>query len=165
MSQRQALSVSSESSSSSSVVPSESSDEDTYEVEKIMDHRVDPKGRRRFLLKWKGYGHEDDTWEKEENLNCPDLINEYMKSVERQQALMVTKGRMIEPPKRVVRAYRDEDDKIVYEVKYSDGRTEDMPSGDLIKLSPPVMIAFLEKVANFAEGRHTEEYLDYQLEI
>ena len=76
-------------------------------------------------------------------MNCPDLINEYMKSVERQQALMVAKGRMIEPPKRVVRAYRDEDDKIVYEVKYSDGRTEDMPSGDLIKLSPPVMIAFL----------------------
>lgn len=46
------------------------------QVEKIIDHEVD--GRHKlYLIRWKGYGSEDDTWENERNIHCPDLIAKY----------------------------------------------------------------------------------------
>ncbi len=48
-----------------------------YEVEKIVGEKV-KNGRRFFLLKWKNYSSNVNTWEPEEHLeNCKRLISDY----------------------------------------------------------------------------------------
>ena len=64
--------------------------QEEFEVELLLDHRerrVGSKGKVRtrteYLVKWRGYGHEHNTWEPEGNLsNCPDRIEAYMQYVQ-----------------------------------------------------------------------------------
>ncbi|XP_048867871.1 chromodomain Y-like protein isoform X13 [Brienomyrus brachyistius] len=52
--------------------------EDLYEVEQIMDKRKSKKGRVEYLVRWRGYGYEGDTWEPEMHLsNCMEFIHEF----------------------------------------------------------------------------------------
>lgn len=49
-----------------------------YEVDKLIaDIKV---GRTHYyLVRWKGFGRDDDTWEKEKNLSCPTILEKYKK--------------------------------------------------------------------------------------
>lgn len=54
-------------------------DDAGYEVDKIVDSRS-VKGKQQFLIRWKGWSADADTWEPLSSLNCPEKINEFEKS-------------------------------------------------------------------------------------
>jgi len=53
--------------------------EKEFKVEKIINKRT-VRGKEKFLVRWKGYTAEEDTWESRENLeNAKELVEEYKK--------------------------------------------------------------------------------------
>ena len=51
--------------------------EEEFEVEKILNKRT-ITGKEKFLVRWKGYTVEEDTWENRENLeNVKELVEEF----------------------------------------------------------------------------------------
>jgi hypothetical protein len=47
--------------------------EERYEVEEVIDSRM--RGRKlQYLVRWKGYGHEENLWISEGDLDAPNLI-------------------------------------------------------------------------------------------
>lgn len=47
-------------------------DNQTWEVERIIDHKKQRNGKNKYLVKWKGYDDSQNTWEPQDNLR---LIN------------------------------------------------------------------------------------------
>ena len=51
--------------------------EEEFKVEKILNKRT-VRGKEKFLVRWKGYMVEEDTWENKENLeNTKELVEEF----------------------------------------------------------------------------------------
>ena len=53
-------------------------------MEKIEEHRLVPDGKKKpaleFLIRWKGYGPINNSWEPDENLtNCEKLVKKFKK--------------------------------------------------------------------------------------
>jgi len=52
-------------------------EEEEFEVEKIINKRT-VRGKEKFLVRWKGYIAEENTWESRENLeNAKELVEEF----------------------------------------------------------------------------------------
>ncbi|XP_008401395.1 chromodomain Y-like protein [Poecilia reticulata] len=64
--------------------------EELYEVERIVDKRRSRKGRVEYLVRWRGYGSESDTWEPETHLSaCMSYVHEFnRRHLERDAALL-----------------------------------------------------------------------------
>ena len=77
-------------------------DEGHYEVYRILEVKfVKVSGKREFLIRWKGHGPEDDSWEPEDNLDCPNLIDRFIEKFERR--LEVSEKNLREDRKAVER--------------------------------------------------------------
>jgi hypothetical protein len=58
--------------------PIEIDGEQEYEVEEVLNSRIYRNYRQDYLIKWKGYGHQDNTWEPLKNVkNSSELINKF----------------------------------------------------------------------------------------
>jgi len=70
-----------------------------YEVEAIIKHRVTghKKPKTSYLVQWKGYGPEHNSWEPEANVaNAPEKLAEYWKRyAEKQSGVGETLGALI----------------------------------------------------------------------
>jgi hypothetical protein len=50
--------------------------EEHYEVEQILDSRM-YRRQLQYLVKWKGYGYEENSWVKESEVRAPELLREF----------------------------------------------------------------------------------------
>ena len=52
--------------------------EEEYEVDHIVRHKKNPKGGHLYLIRWKGYGPDGDSWEPAKNLkNSKEILDAY----------------------------------------------------------------------------------------
>lgn len=76
-----------------------------YEVERILDMKY-VRGKKKFLVRWKGYGEDEDSWEPEENLGgACEVLQAYLKEHDKekpksQKAKATPKSTSRPPPKR-----------------------------------------------------------------
>jgi len=57
----------------------EESHDEVYEVQDIIDDKIE-NGDKYYLIRWKGFAADDDTWEPISNLECPGNIANYEKN-------------------------------------------------------------------------------------
>lgn len=56
------------------------SDENVYEVEKIIGHKKNKNGMH-FLVRWRNFSSKHDSWVREANLMCPEILKEYKRAM------------------------------------------------------------------------------------
>jgi hypothetical protein len=64
-------------------IPEVIQDEFEFQIQNLMKHRLVQQGKKHiyeYLIRWKGYKAEHDTWEPQDNLeNCALILHKYNK--------------------------------------------------------------------------------------
>ena len=75
--------------------------EPLWEVEDILDIRVLPKGGRRFLVKWQGYGSSANSWEPEKHMIT--MVGEVNKAIDRINRVLGTSHHRMSMEKNIIK--------------------------------------------------------------
>ena len=70
----------------------EAADDEEYEVERLLQRKLE-KGHIFYLVRWKGYGPEEDSWEPVRHLNCPEKIQEFRRDYNQAKQKDRSRGR------------------------------------------------------------------------
>ena len=107
--------------------------EDEYEVHHLRSCRV-VNGTREYLVHWKGYSKESDTWEREGDLNCDDLLEMFWrksrKRVDRIRKICII-GRYVQ------------NGEIVYEAQFNNNISQIVSERFLSKYYPKELIDYV----------------------
>jgi len=60
-------------------------EKESFEVEKILDHKEEPNGSYKYLVKWKNYDDSENSWVKDTDFDSKKLINKYWEERDRNQ--------------------------------------------------------------------------------
>lgn len=127
-----------------------------FVVEKIVDKRITPEGKVEYFIKWRGYPNSDNTWEPEENCDCPKLMQKFEESRAKSKKRGEKKPKVEEiqkprgyerglPIEQIVGATDTKGD-IFYLVKWQFCDEFDLvPGSDLKQKNPEFIIDFYEK--------------------
>ncbi|CAG8451165.1 14442_t:CDS:2 [Funneliformis caledonium] len=97
-------------------IETELSDDEFY-VEKILDHTWTREGDPLFLLKWRGFPEEENSWVEQDNICAVNLIEEYWKDI----------GGKPDPPinKNAIKCSKSSDSEPVYDNEYTKESTNE----------------------------------------
>lgn len=134
-----------------------------YVVEKIVDKRITVQGRVEYFIKWRGYPNSQNSWEPEENCDCPAIIQRFEESRAKSKKRGVKKPKIEEILKargyerglkidRILGATNaTANGEIYYLVKWQTCPEFDLlPSSEIQERNPEILIDFYEKHSSFA---------------
>ncbi|XP_017003720.2 chromobox protein homolog 3 [Drosophila takahashii] len=135
--------------------------EPNFVVERIMDKRITSEGKVEYFIKWRGYTSADNTWEPEENCDCPNLIQKFEESRAKSKKRGEKKPKCEEIQK--LRGYErglelaeivgatDVTGDIKYLVRWQFCDEFDLvPSSQLSEKDPQMLIAYYQKMAPYS---------------
>ena len=125
--------------------------DEVYEVEAIVGERT-YRGKKQYKIHWVGYPSEEDSWEYEKNVDCPELIQEYHEKVKKERREQIEINRSKAPEKKVNRkrhtrkiiGVSKKDGVVSYSVKSSNGEVSTMSSKALVRSMANKLVEFLE---------------------
>lgn len=130
-----------------------------YDVEKIVDKKINSSGKEMYLVKWAGYSSKDNTWEPLDNLqNVRHMIEEFEQE-QKEIGKNYTKTGSIyaDTPKEIV-DIQILNDKLYMQVKWKKRRSNVQPENSLVlypelkKNYPLVVLEYFE--SNLRIGKH-----------
>uniref|UniRef100_A0A2K6KTG9 Chromo domain-containing protein n=1 Tax=Rhinopithecus bieti TaxID=61621 RepID=A0A2K6KTG9_RHIBE len=129
----------------------EEAEPEEFVVEKVLDRHV-VNGKVEYFLKWKGFTDADNTWEPEENLDCPELIEAFLNSQKAGKEKTKKRDAADKPrgfargldPERIIGA-TDSSGELMFLMKWKDSDEADLVLAKEANMKyPQIVIAFYE---------------------
>ena len=134
-----------------------SSEEEVYDVEAIVKHRI-VKGRKQYFIKWLGYPSSENTWEDEENILSEELKKAYEESLKVPKAPKVNSKFEMQPTNewgliidKVTSVSKNSQNQIEVEYVTYDGKKGVCLNKEIHIKAPVKLLQFYEQNLNFMD--------------